>query len=144
MGGVKTGSCVLWFGAVPVPFMVVIKKHSAQWTSEIRCVLKKLQSFQPYKNQWSPCPNNMKSLSPRCVYILSEGAHALVSHPSLPPPLPSAPTGGSLPLLCVFTSLKEVMWRYLLSLKKQKTCLHQLNSLAHTDLKLTAISGLVT
>ena len=144
MGGVKTGSCVLWFGAVPVPFMVVIKKHSAQWTSEIRCVLKKLQSFQPYKSQWSPCPNNMKSLSPRCVYILSEGAHALVSHPSLPPPPPLRSHWREFAIALCFYFAKRSYVTLSAIFKKAKTCLHQLNSLAHTDLKLTAISGLVT
>ena len=62
-----------------------------------------------------------------------------LSQPPLPP-VP-APTGESLPLPCVFTSLKGVMSRYLPSFNKAKTCLHQLNSLAHTDPKLTAISS---
>ena len=69
-----------------------------------------------------------------CIHSL-EGAHALVSHPSPPaPPLPLERDCHCLVFLLCLT-------RYLLSFKKAKTCLHQLNSLAHTGLKLTAISS---
>ena len=104
-----------------------------QMRAQKTAIISTLQELMESLPEWHEI-----SLSEVCIHSL-EGAHALVSHPSLPPA--SAPTGWSLPLLCVFTSLKEVMWRYLLSFKKAKTSLHQLNSLAHTDLKLTAISS---
>ena len=76
------------------------------------------------------------SLSEMCIHSL-EGAHALVSHPSPPPPAPPLPLERDCHCLVFLLCLT----RYLLSFKKAKTCLHQLNSLAHTDLKLTAISS---
>ena len=76
------------------------------------------------------------SLSEMCIHSL-EGAHALVSHPPPPPPAPPLPLERDCHCLVFLLCLT----RYLLSFKKAKTCLHQLNSLAHTGLKLTAISS---